>query len=248
MENTLRSFAASLGISVVSALLVTASAHAQSHVTFLIGPMADYNFVMYRTDAFPALNSEPTVFLVQNGTGRGYFAGVSAEDPLSANMHHSFIFEVGYDTKPGTLSTQGNDAFHDIHDTAVTISSVSLSAILSYVDLNVGYKYNLRADSIPNGLGIQLCLSIGVKYKSDFWKSVWSWNQQQPAISSSAIPSANAIRLALRPELTYDLPLNHAWVLTPFAGYEVPLTKVDPTENWWASAFYGGLALRYAIW
>ncbi|HEX5315617.1 MAG TPA: hypothetical protein VFX22_03115, partial [Candidatus Kapabacteria bacterium] len=112
--------------------------------------------------------------------------------------------------------------------------------------MNIGYKYNLRSDSIPNGLGIQLCMSIGVKYESDFWKSVSS--NSDMAISASSITTAQTLRLALRLEPTYDVPLNHAWVLTPFVGYEFPLTQVDPTEIWTASALYGGLALRYTIW
>jgi len=244
MENTLRSFAASMGISIAAAFCCAAPVHAQRHVTFMIGPDAGYNFVMYRSDAFPTLHSEPTAFIVQSGTGRGYFAGLSAEDPLSANMHHFLIFEVGYDTKPATFTSISGGP----PDTMLAISSTTLSTELSYIEVNVGYKYNLRADSIPNGLGIQLCLSIGIKYEANF---VWDYSPRPPNYpvgDAATIATADALRLALRPELTYDLPLTETWILTPFAGYEFPLTKVDPTENWWASALYGGLALRYAIW
>ena len=245
MRKTFRSLVGPLGISVVSALLVTAPAHAQRHVEFLIGPEGGYNFVMFRSDAFPALNSEPSGFLVQNGTGRGYFAGLSAEDPLSTNMHHFFIIEAGYDSKPGTFSMESGQATFNTQSGVMTIE-VSLWTKLSYYYVNLGYKYNLCADSIPNGLGIQLCLSIGIKNEADFWKSVSI--PPQTAISVSSITTADALRLALRPELTYDLPFTDKWMLTPFAGYELPLTKVDPTENWTASALDGGVALRYALW
>jgi len=244
MKNMVRSISGALGISIAAALFCAATVHSQQHVTFLIGPMADYNFVSYRTDAFPTLDDYPTSFLVQNGTGRGYFAGLSAEDPLSAKMRHFLIFEVGYDTKPATFTSISGGP----PDTMLSFNSTTLSTELSYVMVNVGYKYNLRADSIPNGLGIQLCLSIGIKHEANF---VWDYSPRPPNYpvgDATSITDADALRLALRPELTYDLPLTEAWILTPFVGYETPLTKVNADENWTASAWYGGLALRYAIW
>ncbi|MFI5201497.1 MAG: hypothetical protein ACHQNE_03840 [Candidatus Kapaibacterium sp.] len=243
MENALRSLSGPLGISIVSVLLVTAPASAQRHVAFLVGPESGYNYITYRSDAFPVLGSEPKYYLVQNGIGHGYFWGLSGEDPLDTNMHHFFILEAGYDSKPGTFTTLSGGP----PDTATSITGVKLWTTLSYIYVNLGYKYNFCSDSIPNGLGIQLCLSIGVKWGADFLKSV-SDNQGQSVTNASAITTADALRLALRPELTYDLPFTDSWVLTPFAGYELPLTKVDDTENWWVSALYGGLALRYAIW
>ena len=217
--------------------------------------MAGYNFVMYRTDAFPVIDESPfqvphqpqSNFLVQNGTGRGYFVGISDEDPLSKTMHHFLIFEAGFDAKPATFSMASSGSGPITYtDTTIMITGVKLWTTLSYIYVNLGYRYNFCSDSIPNGLGIQLCLSIGVKWEADFLKSVS--DEDQAITNASAISTANALRLALRPELTYDLPFTDSWVLTPFAGYELPLTKVDPTENWWASALYGGLTLRYAIW
>jgi hypothetical protein len=244
MRNSLRLFSA-IGISIVSVFLVTSSTRGQQHVTFLVGPEAGYNFVFYYSDPFLLLNSGPLTLTSHNGFGNGYFWGLTAEDPLSADMRHFLIFDAGYDTKPATFFTSSNDAFRDSTE---TVSSASLWTKLSYITVNLGYKYNFLADSIPNGLGIQLCLSIGIKYESDFWKSVSSWNQQQPEISATAITDANALRLALRPEITYDRSLTNSWVLTPFAGYELALTKVNADQNWTASALYVGLALRYAIW
>jgi len=254
MKNTLRSLAAPLGISVAAAFFCVGPARAQRYVKWLVGPEGGYNFVIYRSDAFPILNELPHSFLAQNGTGNGYFWGLSGEYPLDTNMRHFLILEAGFDSKPGTFSNLSPSSGSTIvvehngqnSDTMVIVTSVSLWTKLSYYYVNLGYKYNLRADSIPNGLGIQLCLSIGFKNEADFWKSVSV--TPQTSTNASSITTAQSLRLALRPELTYDLPLTHAWVLTPFAGYEFPLTKVDPSENWWASALYGGLALRYAIW
>ncbi|HEX5315947.1 MAG TPA: hypothetical protein VFX22_04775, partial [Candidatus Kapabacteria bacterium] len=109
MKNTLRTLAC-LGVFVVSLLLAT-SAHAQQHVAWLVGPEGGYNFVMYKSVAFPVLNDHPNFYFAQNGKGNGYFCGLSGEDPLDANMHNFLIVEAGFDSKPGTFFIHSNDAF-----------------------------------------------------------------------------------------------------------------------------------------
>ena len=233
---------------------------AQDHVKSLLGVMGGYNLVSYRTDAFPTLDLEPTDFMAQNGRGKDIFWGVSYEDPLTSDMHHFLILKLGYNEMSGDFSIVGDKnavrfSGSNIDGTPDTgyIVGTGLQAHLSYLNLNVGYKFNLKADSIPDGLGIQLCFEFGLKMGQTFIKSVTasfsSPDTTQTIIADAAIGSASALRLALRPEITYDIPfLNNRFVLTPFVGFDAPLTQVDQAENWTASAWFGGIYLRYAFW
>ena len=89
-------------------------------------------------------------------------------------------------------------------------------------------------------------MSVGIKHWSTLDKIVSPVNSslEQGIVN---IPNALALRFALRPELTYDLPLTSRLILTPSIGYDAPLTSVDIDQNWKASSAYGAIALRYAI-
>ena len=212
-----------------------------SRVTFLIGPIGGYNDVAYNTDLFPILNSEPSYYEVENGTGQRFFFGLSFNLPLDTGLHNFFVFEALYDSKSGdfgnlTSTRAGSDP------------SYYLSSSLSYLLINVGYKFNFWSGQMPKGLGVQLCLSAGIKTSSIFDMTIKITGASPTSyIYPSSVTSASALRIALRPELTYDIPFATRWLLTPSIGYDAPLTKVDAAENWWANSLYGAIALRYAI-
>ncbi len=245
-----------LGFLAVSAQV----AHAQDSTArprFLIGVMGGYNQEFYRSNAFPILNSVPDDFLAQNGSGHGYFWGANYEDPLSQEMHHFFILEVGYASKPGTFTLHSSSPWPDTigvdplsgsqpHDTVVAITAEALTATLSYIYVNIGYKFNFRSDTLPNGFGVQLCFSVGIKAGATFRKTITAAGFGS-VTSAISVTTAQALRLALRPEITYDLPLNESFILTPFVGFDYPLTQVDQPEDWTVSSAYGGMALRFAF-
>lgn len=227
------------------------------HLKWLIGPEAGYNWVNYQTNPIPILNSEPAAFLVQNGSGHNIFWGASSELPLVRDMRHFLVVEVGYESMSGTFSTANSEPFsrqevlynlNGTYDTVnVTYTAAGLKAELSYLFLNIGYKYNFRSDTVPNGFGIQFLFEVGLKMAAVFSRSVSS-SLRSNDVAATAITDAQALRLALRPELTYDWPLNDHWILTPFAGFDYPLTKVDAPENWTATSIFAGVSLRDAIW
>jgi hypothetical protein len=200
-----------LCFSIIVLTFTSPSIHAQdsSGIKFLIGPIGGYNLVTYRSDQFGILDVDPAWFIAQNGSGKDFSFGISGEFPLSSDMHDFLIVEALYDSKSGNF----NSNFGQKPDTSsLNITSANEAASLRYVLCNIGFKYNLQAGSIPAGLGVQLCLSIGFKNWSTYTKTLTTStsNETQPNddLDISSITDANGLRIALRPELTYDIPLS----------------------------------------
>jgi hypothetical protein len=264
-----------VGLAFASFMIVAGRASAQSagggvlapqvQVGFLAGPVGGVNLVTYNSDAFPILNSEPSCFLAQNGSDVAAWGGLSLEFPLGdAQALQNFIVgEVIYDSKSSKFTNNSVAAaatptklngFVDNNSTVTT----SLNASLSYLVVNLAYKYNFTPGPSPVGPGIMIGPSIGIKMSANFNKTVTvsaispnatadDQEAVQTVTNSSAITTASALRIALRAAATYDISFSNDWIATPVVGYDFPITKVDPTENWRASALFGGIAIRYFI-
>lgn len=226
---------------------------------FLIGPVGGINLVSYKTAEFPILNSEPTCFTAQNGSDIAPFFGLTAEIPLSVSMQSFIIIEALYDSKSSkftaTNATRSNiptKVNGNVQNGTITTSE---TASLTYLQINGGYKYNFTEGPSPVGPGLQLCVSVGLKLTSTLNKTVTvsaadpnGGIQQNTQTNSLAAPGAQGIRVGLRGQFTYDIPLSPAWIATPTVGYDFPFTKVDNTSsNWSASSAYAGVAIRYFI-
>jgi hypothetical protein len=123
--------------------------------------------------------------------------------------------------------------------------------------MNIGFKYNMVFNEMPSMFGLQASLSFGWAINHTFitrYDSVVFNNSSlyldtiNPHSAISNINGLNKIRIAFRPELTYDIPFLSRWILTPYAGADIPLTKVDNTSrNWTVTSAYVAIALRFAI-
>ena len=225
--------------SLLLAFLSATNARAQDsarHPSFLIGAIGGYELVAYNTNAFPVLNSRPWWIMADNGQGSGFYAGLSAEHNLIIPKNLYYLVEFEFDSKPANFSFV-NRAPGD--------TEVALWTELSYYNVNLGLKYS-AADSLPHGLGIELCVSIGILNTADLWNSIST--SSGVTETEERIVDAQRLRFALRPELTYDFPLDENWVVTASLGDDVPLSQVDPALNWRASALFAGAAVRYAVW
>ena len=241
----------------------TADVLVPSEVTgWLIGPLGGINLVSYKTDPFAMLNSEPTCFTAQNGSDVAPFFGLTAAIPLSTSMQSFIIVEAIYDSKSSKFTSTNNtrtDIPTKINGFVAPGNIIATeTASLAYLLINGGYKYNFTEGPSPVGPALQLCASIGLKLNSTLNKTV-TVSAQNPAgptgnvlsqtqTSSVAAPGAQGIRIGLRGQFMYDIPLSPAWIASPLVGYDFPLTKVDNTsDNWSASAAYVGIALHYFI-
>jgi len=126
--------------------------------------------------------------------------------------------------------------------------------------INVGYKYNFTEGPSPVGPALQLTPSLGIKLTSKLNKTV-TVSAADPAgapgsglvlskTTTSAVeaPGAQGIRIGVRAQFMYDIPLSPAWIASPLVGYDLPFTKVDNTSSSWsASSVYAGIALHFFV-
>ncbi|MEP7234365.1 MAG: hypothetical protein ABI778_03625 [Ignavibacteriota bacterium] len=231
---------------------------------FLIGPIAGINLVSYKTDEFAILNSEPTCFTAQNGSDIAPFFGLTAMIPLGSEMQNFIILQAIYDSKSSKFTTTNGSRTSiptkingNVADGSVTTSE---TATLTYLLVDVGYKYNFTQGPSPVGPALQLTINTGFRLSSTLNKTVTvtaaspqgapGSGQTLSNTQTNAVEAlgATAIRIGIRAQFMYDIPLSPSWILSPLVGYDLPFTKVaDSNMNWSASAAYAGVALHYFI-
>ncbi|MBS1904151.1 MAG: hypothetical protein JSS75_10635 [Bacteroidetes bacterium] len=224
---------------------------------WLIGPIGGVNLVTYSTDQFPLLGLEPTCFLAQNGSDIAPFVGVSALLPLNAETMQNFIMaEVIFDSKSSKFTAINNGSTQVLTKyngvTKLGYVNTSASANLTYMTLNLGYKYNFTPAPTPVGPSIQAVLSTGIKMTSSITRTV----EVSAAVGTSNVASKtdvldpSSIRLALRAMFAYDIPITETWVASPTVGYDLALTKVNSNAipgNWKANSAFAGVAVRALV-
>jgi len=230
----------------------------QTETGFLIGPVGGINIIAYNSNAFPIINSEPTCFTAQNGSGIAPWGGITAEFPLGALMHNFLIAEVLYDSRSASFTADNGS----IVSRPTKLNGVEapgtvttkLTADLNYLLINLAYKYNFTEGPSPVGPGIQVGPSVGLKMGAKLNKTVTvtasSGNSNAPSASqtvteSTDVTDAQSVRIGIRAQFTYDIPFSQSWIATPTVGYDFPVTKVDNTRSWRAQGAYAGLAFRY---
>ncbi|SRR5581483_6797676 len=237
----------------VGATIFSSKTNAQSAHGIFIGPFTDYNSVVYRTNLFGPPNSLPGFEMFENGSGSSWTEGVSALFPLFGNFQNFFVLEAAYDSKSANLTGIDLGTSYKIG----TISFLRMAPTLGYVLLNIGYKFNFSQDSLfPKGFGVTSCVSIGKTLVSKFTtvihdtENIYS-GASGPIQNGTSVTNIDGIygyRLAIRFELSYDVPIVSPWLITPDVGYEYPFTKVDNTNrNWSVSSLYIAIAVRYQI-
>jgi hypothetical protein len=221
----------------------------------LVGPVGGINLVTYSTSEFPIIDEEPTCFQAQNGSDVAPFGGLTVAIPLGTGMQSFIIGEAIYDSKSSKF-TSVNENRSDVQtklDGEVGPGNVttSLTADVAYLLLNLGYKHNFVEGPAPVGPGVQLVASVGMKIQNKLNETVTvsAVKVGSATVTNSADnPDASGIRIALRGQFTYDIPLSQTWIATPHAGYDLVLSKVDDSNREWkASSAYGGVAIRYLI-
>lgn len=237
----------------------------EEEIGWLIGPVGGLNIVAYNSNEFPILNSEPTCFTAQNGSGAAPWGGITAEFPLNITNTQFIVAEVLYDSKSGKFTAlNGSEATRPtkyngvIQDGSV---NTSLTADLAYAVANIMFKYNFTEGPAPVGPGIQVGPSVGFKMTSKLNKTVTVTSaattqtpgglQSGPASQTVTTPTdvenAQSIRIAIRAQGTYDVAFSQSWIATPTIGYDFPVTKVDNDRGWSAQSLFAGVAFRYFI-
>jgi hypothetical protein len=227
---------------------------------YLIGPVGGINMVAYSTNSFAMLQSEPDCFTAKDGSAIQPWGGLSFELPLGSKYTNFLVIEALYDglsSKFGADQTKVKETRQTKYNGVVRPGTVTtdLSANLAYMLVNVAYKYNFTEGPAPVGPGIQVGPSIGVKMSAKETKTVtvsaaptpMSESGSQTVSNEADVVGAESLRIAMRGQFTYDIPLTPDWFFTPTVGYDFPVTKVEATRAWSASNMFGGVYFRYLV-
>ena len=117
---------------------------------FLIGPVGGINLVAYNSNAFPIINSEPTCFTAQNGSGAAPWAGLTAEIPLGSLMQNFIVIEALYNSQSSAFTANNGSVvtrptkLNGVEDPNSSVTT-KLTANLNYFLVNLAFKYNFTA-------------------------------------------------------------------------------------------------------
>ncbi len=233
------------------------SLHPAQH-TVWFGVIGGINYNQYQTASFNYPGIDPVVIPESGESGKAMLLGISCEIQLGRNNLGFLVEEVLYDSKnasfsPGSAKNISLDNFSfpgqrgDI--------STSLNASLSYLIVATGYKYNFIRSSSPYGPGIQLTIYAGINLSGDLNQDIYSEtypdskgyrNWQEVTFPGAFNP--NLIRLGMRGQISYDIPVSGNMLVTPLIGYDLPFTKVDNSDkSWSASSIFAGIAAHFGI-
>jgi hypothetical protein len=208
------------------------------------GLMGGGNLVAHSTGTIQPLNSEPDMEFI-NGSGTTGWAGIAMEYPVGNFLENQafVVLDVIFDSKSSDMGSINasygpNGSFYQARGRVE----------LNYYDLNIAFKYNFFAAPEPAGIGLQLGVAAGISGTSKFSYMLSDPNTMETiAQSDSTIPGAKSLRLAIRPAITYDLPLFRNFTTELIAGTDIPLTKVTNTYNWTTLSLFFGIGLFYRI-
>jgi len=198
-------------------------AQESSPLGFYIGPIAGVNFVAHNTSEFPAIDSMPSYFIVQNGQGSAPFLGISCDFPLSANHRSSLVADVLFDSKSAKMTSIGG--YRGIQNFRQVSSAWGPELVLNYLMVSAGVKYGLLSGDVPQGPAIQLSASVGFVTSSRFNKIAnYDWIDSSTGIEHfetdrflEPIPGLRSLRASWRWSIVYDIPLNNEIFITPQA-------------------------------
>ncbi|MEP7233961.1 MAG: hypothetical protein ABI778_01575 [Ignavibacteriota bacterium] len=219
-----------------------------------IGPTASINYNLYRTVPFAYPNFDPPVIVVQNGKGIAPTFGIVVERLLGYSNTSAIVFEAAYDSKSASFNSGSakNVAIKSFPGPGSYDVATELSAELSYLRLNIGYKINFHEAPSPSGPAAQLSLYIGLPLTSKILESVTltSTDDRSDYISTTRteIPNVEIIRLGIDGRFIWDIPLSPNVAFSPFVGMDYAFTKVDQSDkSWRAFSPYAGVAAHFAI-
>ena len=228
--------------------------------TMWLGVVGGPNFVKYRTSTFPILLSTPNCFTAQNGYGIAPHFGIDLQLPVDSYNHNFVVIEALYDSKSSKFNSNNNtrSGVPTRIDGNIQPGGIStdMAASLFYVLLNLGYKYNLVMAPMPVGPSFQVSANLGIKVLGTFMKTVTvvagansSGMQSSTQNSTVFIDGVKTIRFGFRGQFGYDFPVFYSKLfISPFVGYDLPLTQVDNTDrSWTAPSVYAGIGLYYSI-
>jgi hypothetical protein len=210
---------------------------------FFIGLIGGVGETAHQMSLFPVPEFTSWGVLAGNAVGLSQFWGVGAAIPLSASIRDFLTLEAMLDIRDGDFYFTNGSMLPDVD----TVSIGGMSVLLRYLTFDLGLKHNFASGPTPHGLAMQLSISTNLKLKNDFRKVLihHSPGGSGQEVIIQPVEDARPFRLAIRPELLYDIPLWNNFIFTPRVGFDSPLTEVARSRSWTTSVAFGGFSILY---
>lgn len=228
-----------------------------------VGPVAGYNRV-FQTGQFPSIAGDALCPFFKDGSGNGFYAGVSLEmllgDPKTSTS--SLIFRAIYNNLPFSVIARGDNlpslVVQDGKQTVIK-TSTQHSTIIKYTTIDFEAMYRFNLGKTPIGIiagpvfGIPITKTLTQKFEltdppeAQFIPKAGTRyeNFNRVAILQEGdIAGASAIRIALKAGVQYEINLRKM-VLIPSINYNFGLTEV--ASGWRINAIQAGVDLRFAL-
>lgn len=129
----------------------------------------------------------------------------------------------------------------------------SSDVALRYITLTPSFAWYLP----KTPLYIQAGLEVGfpLEYRYDHHERIltpdlayFDGTTERTLLEESDIPGGDKLRLALAVGAGVDFQLSSGIMITPQAGFNLPLTKVSSVDSWRVSTAYGLIFLKIRLW
>ncbi|MBC8125072.1 MAG: hypothetical protein H7X70_05010 [Candidatus Kapabacteria bacterium] len=229
-----------------------------------VGPVVGYNRSL-QSSGFQSVAGDVLCPDFTQGTGNGYYFGLSAEYLLGKprDSKSSIIARVVYEFMPGSYVEPGDNLPLLDANGQVVNSIVDHTAEINYsiLDLELIYKLNL----FNSNFGIVVGPTVGLVLNSErvqqmnlieplnavfdpaFCPTCEYINNGRTVITGSDdIPDRSAIRIAVKAGIQYEMPIGRL-LLVPCVYYNFGITEVSASDNLRINALQAGFDLRFAL-
>jgi hypothetical protein len=207
---------------------------------------------------FHSLTANPDCGGFTGGSGSGFAAGINAEYLLKQDLHATsgINLRLTYEQKPGTFTTVYGPVnfFNTATNRPVSVIE-NHTANITYNVLNARLMY---VYAVPHTMvGVELGPSVGivstlnVQQQLEIDQSVspgvtFSNGQTSTTVYNGSPDTKNGIRFGLWAGADYRFDQGD-WLIVPFLGYDLGLTKALSTDSWSVSSIIVGVDLKYGL-
>lgn len=238
----------------------------KSRPRIYVGPVVGYNRSLHAS-GFESIAGDILCPQFTQGSGNGYYAGVSVEYLLGSpkDSKSSIIARVLYNYLPAYYEEPGDNLPSLAPDGSVVQSSVRHVAQIEYrtVDIEAVYKLNL----FNSNFGVVVGPSVGIVMSANRQQRMELVEPANAVFDSSLfnpgdveyinngraiitgeddIPDKSPVRIAVKAGAQYELPMGRL-LLVPCVYYNFGITEVSPSANLRINALQAGVDLRFAI-
>lgn len=238
---------------------------------FYVGPVGGYNKSIHTVNLLSFEDPTGLCKPFEKGSSNGYYFGISFEYLLGdvKNSQSSIIGRILYNSLPAFMERE-QDNYPTLVADAVDTTKVHI--INSTTKHEAEITYNLLTAEVCYKLNpipkVPLGITVGPTFDFPITKKIYQTykiieplniqflrqpnviyadNDRTIIIQDGPLQQPESFRLGLKIGLQYEIITGTQMYIVPAVYYNLAITKVTKTSNWWANAIQIGVDLRWAV-